>query len=508
MATHPLTRDTVIVQVLDSLGEGRGGLTRAVYDRFRHLSEGRRAILITVAYQTDGRAVFERLQAQGLLPQHAELVNFHDSMYSNRAYGMGRRAPSLSKGLIKDATEHTVERFAKKSLKRYFSHGVFRGVEAHTNEGRWISTQVHAADRPWVLTAEEFASPQGTPRLRNYYDENQAVRYRVYYTEKGAPYLHSWVTPGGYEYRAVAAVDSGKPAVYKDVKAVNSAWLESQLAELGNVWLFADEPRTNFAFTKSAGNVSRIANIHADHRSGHHPAELKHWTRDYVSARRNIDRFVFPTQAQADVFVADTDVPPEQVLTIPHAAAAGAPEVGDGAQAAAEGRFVFVGRLAPEKRIDHIIRALALVREEVPGATLSIFGEGPSAEQLRELVGDMSLDEAVTFGGRTAEPVREFSRATASVVTSTSEGFGLVILESFLGGTPVIAYDVPYGPRELISTDSNGVLVPDGDIDALAVAMLKLLRSERAGELRASALETAAQHSQEAWRSNWECVVV
>src|SRR6478735_2219248 len=60
--------DTVIVQVLDSLGRNRGGLTRAVFDRFRAVSEGRRAILVTVAFQSDVEELFDELKRDGSLP--------------------------------------------------------------------------------------------------------------------------------------------------------------------------------------------------------------------------------------------------------------------------------------------------------------------------------------------------------------------------------------------------------------------------------------------------------
>ena len=136
-------------------------------------------------------------------------------------------------------------------------------------------------------------------------------------------------------------------------------------------------------------------------------------------------------------------------------------------------RLAIVGRLIPIKGHDVLLRALAAARQQVPGLALEIAGEGPLEPDLREAVARLGLDDAVTFLGRVAPVAPVLERAEVVVVPSFGEGFGLVALEAMERGRPVIASAVG-GLPEIVDDGGTGFLVPAGDADALADAVVRL----------------------------------
>ncbi len=136
-------------------------------------------------------------------------------------------------------------------------------------------------------------------------------------------------------------------------------------------------------------------------------------------------------------------------------------------------RLAIVGRLIPIKGHDVLLGALAVAREQVPDLALEIAGEGQLEPELRATVARLGLDDAVTFLGRVAPVAPVLERAEVVVVPSFGEGFGMVALEAMERGRPVIASAVG-GLSEIVEDGRTGILVPSGDVDALAEAIVEL----------------------------------
>jgi glycosyltransferase involved in cell wall biosynthesis len=141
----------------------------------------------------------------------------------------------------------------------------------------------------------------------------------------------------------------------------------------------------------------------------------------------------------------------------------------------AEPRLAVVGRLIPIKAHDVLLAALTRVREELPEATLEIAGEGPLDAELRATVTRLGLRDAVSFLGRVAPAAPVFERSAVVVVPSRGEGFGMVALEAMERGRAVVASDVG-GLPEIVEDGVTGIVVPPDEPEALAAALLELLR--------------------------------
>lgn len=136
--------------------------------------------------------------------------------------------------------------------------------------------------------------------------------------------------------------------------------------------------------------------------------------------------------------------------------------------------IVSAGRLVPVKDHGTLLKAFAALRDRRP-ARLVIFGEGPLEEELRALAGELGIGERVLFAGYVNDPAACYAVADVVVLSSTSEGFGNVLIEAMAAGVPVVSTDAAHGPREILSGGEFGPLVPVGDAAALAAAIDAIL---------------------------------
>jgi glycosyltransferase involved in cell wall biosynthesis len=141
--------------------------------------------------------------------------------------------------------------------------------------------------------------------------------------------------------------------------------------------------------------------------------------------------------------------------------------------------LISVGRLAPEKNWDTLLRAFAKVCVEQPGVRLVLIGDGPARQSLETLAGELGITNHVTFTG--ALPFEEIPRylkaADAFTFASVTETQGLVTIEAMAAGLPVVAVEGP-GTRDIVEHGKQGLLV-ENDPEALASGLTTLLADSR-----------------------------
>src|SRR5918996_1070833 len=165
--------------------------------------------------------------------------------------------------------------------------------------------------------------------------------------------------------------------------------------------------------------------------------------------------------------------------------------------AGSEPRLLCIGRLIPVKGHLVLLRSLAQARGRVPDLVLDVAGQGPLEPALKAYAGELGLSDAVRFLGFVSPIQGAIEDAAAVVVPSLGEGFGMVALEAMERGRPVIASDVG-GLPEIVADGETGFVVPAGDAEALADAMVALATDlARAAEMgqagRTRALESFTQ---------------
>lgn len=127
--------------------------------------------------------------------------------------------------------------------------------------------------------------------------------------------------------------------------------------------------------------------------------------------------------------------------------------------------LVALSRLVPHKQIEHAVRSLHALRDEIPDATLTVMGDGWWADELREMVHGMGLQDRVRLLGFVddTQKFEELSRAWVHVMPSLKEGWGLSIVEAAHVGVPSVAYRSAGGVRESILDGVTGLLADDQD---------------------------------------------
>lgn len=215
-----------------------------------------------------------------------------------------------------------------------------------------------------------------------------------------------------------------------------------------------------------------------------HPAL---WKFFYRRIYPHADRIICLTDSMQREFHDRFRIPAEKLVRIYNPVdeasvrgyAGASPYTGDGPN------IVAAGRLRREKGFDLLIDALPLVRRHVPGAQLTILGEGPEDPSLRKQARELGLDSAVHFAGFQQNPWTYFAHADLFVLPSRLEGMPNALLEVLALGTPVVATECVEAIRELQALDDRIITTPPENSQALADTMVSVLqKSKRAAQSR------------------------
>lgn len=158
---------------------------------------------------------------------------------------------------------------------------------------------------------------------------------------------------------------------------------------------------------------------------------------------------------------------------------------------AASPTVLYLGRLAPYKSIDVLIRGFEVVRRRVPDARLVIAGSGEDSARLKRLATKLDLRDVVDFQGRVSDSgkVALLQSAWVFVNPSLMEGWGITTIEANACGTPVVGANVS-GLRDSIRNPHTGYLTPHGDHEALADRITELLTNhDQRASMSANALD-------------------
>lgn len=187
-----------------------------------------------------------------------------------------------------------------------------------------------------------------------------------------------------------------------------------------------------------------------------------------------LDALTTVTEADAADYRHKLRLPGVRIEAVPNSVPAPAVTPADGSSK----WVVAAGRLAPAKRYDLLIRAFAKVVAERPDWRLRIYGSGRERPGLRALIDELDLYNHVFLMGAIHPIEAEWAKGSIAAVTSSLESFGMTIVEAMRCGLPVVATDCPHGPAEIIRPGVDGRLVPMGDENAVAGALLGLINDD------------------------------
>ena len=217
--------------------------------------------------------------------------------------------------------------------------------------------------------------------------------------------------------------------------------------------------------------------------------ETRRGLRYTLTYRLFLDRVVTLSDAMRDEIATVGSLDPATVVTIPYGIRAHEYEVPDGTRESVRAELgvadgapmaLAIGRMHLQKRFDLLLETFRRVADRVPGARLVISGEGRLRSDLDALRRRLGLEDAVSFSGFRRDIARVLAACDCLVMSSDFEGLPMVALEAMAAARPVVATNVGSLPA-MVEHGRTGMLVPKGDVSALAEALVAVLGSPDRG---------------------------
>ena len=288
--------------------------------------------------------------------------------------------------------------------------------------------------------------------------DNAATLYqRTFYNEDGTLAYEMFMNQGIEEvYRFKDRILYGKPALLRYLMQT------LQLSKSDLVILDRETGIGQVVFEEARAAHLAVV-VHAEHYS-------ENATNDDYILWNNYYDYQFTNADKVDLFIVSTDRQKEvleqqfasytshtpKVVTIP---VGSIDELIKPQESRKPFSLITASRLAKEKHIDWLVKAVIEAHKVLPKLTFDIYGSGGEEGRLRDLISNGEAESYIQLKGHT-DLAKIYSQYEVYLTASTSEGFGLTLMEAIGSGLPLIGFDVPYGNQTFIEDGENGYLIP------------------------------------------------
>jgi glycosyltransferase involved in cell wall biosynthesis len=196
----------------------------------------------------------------------------------------------------------------------------------------------------------------------------------------------------------------------------------------------------------------------------------KFWMRSLVSKLKKLDRFVVLTHEDRQSWseLSNISVIPDPLSFVPTCVST-----------LTEKRVIAVGRYVYQKGFDLLLQAWSKIEKQNPDWQLAIYGDG-NRTPYEMLVRQLGIDASrCHLNGPTTDIQQEYANSSLFVFSSRFEGFGMVLIEAMACGLPVVSFACPCGPKDIILDGENGLLIENGNVDALADGLSRLMSDDQ-----------------------------
>lgn len=356
---------------------------------------------------------------------------------------------------------------------------------------------------------EQILDQEGRLFAEVYRDDKDVIVHRRCFRADGSPFLvdHSDPVANSSRWkRRLWLLDQRQRCVatFDGAGQFYHSWMDELVGSDRATFIFDDKSAAKILRRYHRPNVLMITPIHSNHiKSAGDPARgvIDPNRAEIFNEPWRWDALVFLTASQRRDYVARFG-DASNLPVVANPVRQPSPDVP--APQRDPRRGVIVGRLATSKNLPAAIEAFRLARESLPNLTLDIYGEGDQRPHLERLIATAGLTQAVQLRGHVTGAATEFASAGFSLITSRFEGFAMSALESLSHGCPVIAFDLRYGPPDLLGADEAGFVVPVNDIRAMADRIVAVCTDrELAERMSRRGRERAQDYSPEAITSQW-----
>jgi accessory Sec system glycosylation protein GtfA len=337
-----------------------------------------------------------------------------------------------------------------------------------------------------------------------YYQGGQLIR-RTFFTSNGDLALEQF-----YENREIAQTIIGGTII--DGRSLFLQYFFKKLfAESGDVVIVDRTLDVIDAVYPTVGNNRLFSVVHAEHYHLGSEKDALLWNNHYEHVFTHADKFegiIVSTSRQKKTLEAQLKEQ-GQTAAVVHIPAGSVPKV-TSTKDYAHNSLLTASRLADEKHVDLLIKAVIEARKTISDLTLDIYGEGKRAE-LEKLITDADASGFIFLKGH-QDLTGKYANYALYVTASGSEGFGLSLMEGVAQGLPIVGFDVEYGNREMVESGVNGLLIPyaksNADVTSLAAAIVQVLQQEDLDQFRQESAKKARAYLGRAVQKKWEELLV
>jgi len=212
-----------------------------------------------------------------------------------------------------------------------------------------------------------------------------------------------------------------------------------------------------------------VRNLHLMEQQGFiHRIIARQWRRKLDKQVKQLDALVLLTRHDADSWsgLTKTAVIPNSLPFFP-----------EKPSTCLQKQVIFVGRLNEQKGLEYLIETWERVHQKHDDWILQIYGDGEQRDMLNHLIRKARLENAVVVNRPTMQIMEKYLESSIFLLTSRFEGFGMVLIEAMACGVPVVSFDCPWGPADIIKNGEDGFLVEYLNTIEAAEKVIQLIES-------------------------------
>lgn len=484
-----------IIFLLNSIDVNKGGLTHASLRQASTFADaGYDTQILTFKYEPRFPIICRKLVEMGKVSKKVNIRNMFEDLSSYNKRDKVN-TDKIKTDISSYSGEYAVAKRKNYNAYRLYNNGMYEKYMSLRNDNTLDFIDYFNENR-YRIRRENYNYYGHVSRVQYFSFEENKVRQEVYYDKSGTAFLNFWHEPSTGKISRATHIGQNNEVLSEttgDVTPHKLHWLDGVINEADSETVIISDTRTTDELLVKLDNprAKRALRPHSNHLT--HPddpdSELNKRNRYAVENISNVDALIVLTEKQRYDIV-NRFGNEDKVFVIPNYYEVNVPKIrglrsfianmkhySDQDPVRDMSKVSIVSRFSSVKNISHTIKAFKDVVKEVPDAKLEIWGSGDKKKEYLELIEDLNLKDNVEVKGYTQNPEKIYQTAALSTVTSNAEGFSLSVMESMANNTPVVSYDIRYGPSDMIEDGVNGFLIEKGDIEALSERIIYMLKN-------------------------------